>query len=218
MPSIKIREPILNECIEYMQRMHKGQVRRVTNAPYYIHLLRVLDLMEESPFFFSSRDKCAGLLHDVKEDSPDFSWDEIVERFGIYVAGTVAMLSKTKLGELKPEIYFSMLRLANPRIIAIKIMDRIDNTSEYNIITDADWLEKYMNETINLILPLVEIMVNRGEIESQQEFYHLGIWLEDRVQQNLHGMQTRIRDLRAMQGFVYCKPKATKSSKPKISR
>jgi (p)ppGpp synthase/HD superfamily hydrolase len=197
MPSIKIREPILLECIEYMKKLHSGQVRRVTNAPYYIHLLRVLDMMEEAPFFFSTRDK----LHDVKEDSPDFSWPEIVQRFGIYVAGAVAMLSKTKLGENNPEIYFSMLRLSNPRIIAIKIMDRIDNTSEFNIISDADWLEKYLNETITLIMPLIEIMVNRGEIESQQEFYHLGVWLEEKLQRNLHGMQTRIRELRSMQNY-----------------
>lgn len=196
MSSIKIRDKVLLDCIEYMKEMHEGQIRRITNSPYYIHPLQVLDLLEESPFFFATRDKCAALLHDIKEDSPKFSWNEVVKRFGHYVAGAVAMLSKTKLGEQEPEVYFAMLQHAHPNIIAIKLMDRITNTSEFNIMTDAAWLEKYSNETIQLVLPLVQIMVARGSIISPQGYYELGVWIEERLQQNLHGMQARIRELR----------------------
>jgi hypothetical protein len=196
MASIKIRDQVLLDCIEYMKQMHEGQFRRITNAPYAIHLLDVLDLMEESPFFFATRDKCAALLHDVKEDSPKFSWDELVKRFGHYVAGAVAMLSKSKLGEQQPEVYFAMLQHAHPNIIAIKLLDRIDNTSEFNITTDERWLEKYCRETIELVLPLIQIMVARGSAISPQGYYELGTWIEDRLQRNLHGMEARIRELR----------------------
>jgi (p)ppGpp synthase/HD superfamily hydrolase len=179
-----------------MKKMHEGQVRKVTNAPYYVHPLTVLGLMEEAPFFFAVRDKQAALLHDIQEDSPLFSWDEIVFKFGHYVAGAVALLSKTKLGTGSPAIYFSMLQHANPNIIAIKLLDRLANTSDYNIIRDVVWLEKYLDETIQLVLPLVQIMVARGSMISPQGYYELGTWIDDRLQSNLHGMQTRTRELR----------------------
>ena len=195
MRSTKIREPKLLECIDYMKVMHEGQVRRLTKSPYYIHPLRVLEMMEEAPFFFATRDKCAALLHDVKEDSPKFSWDDMVKKFGHHVAGAVAMLSKTKLGEERPDVYFAMLRWAQPVIIAIKLFDRIDNTSEYNIMSDPNWLEKYYTETVCQVLPLVQIMEARGALLTPG-FHELAVWLDDQLQHNLHGMETRIRELR----------------------
>lgn len=196
MRSIKTRERIVLDCIEYMKKMHADQFRRGNNAPFYTHPLRVLELLEEAPFFFSARDKCAALLHDVKEDSPLFSWEEIVERFSPWVAGVVALLSKAKLGETQPEVYFNMLRHTHPNIIAIKLCDRISNTEDYNIIVDPDWLEKYLNETIELVHPLVQLMVARGSLMAPQGYYELGVWLEGRLQHNLHGMETRLRELR----------------------
>lgn len=193
--TLRIRDSALLDCIEYMKKMHEGQVRKVTNAPYYIHLLTVLGYMEEAPFFFAIRDKQAALLHDVQEDSPLFSWDDIVSRFGQYVAGAVALLSKTKLGTNSPTVYFAMLQHAHPNIVAIKLMDRLANTSDYAIIKDMVWLEKYMAETIELVLPLTQIMVARGAMISPQGYYELGCWIDDRLQENLHGMQARIMEL-----------------------
>ncbi len=196
MRSIKTRERVVLDCIEYMKKMHDGQFRRGNNAPFYTHPLRVLELLEEAPFFFSARDKCAALLHDVKEDSPLFSWEEIVERFSPWVAGVVALLSKTKLGETQPEVYFHMLRHTHPNIIAVKLCDRISNTEDYNIVMDAVWLEKYLSETIELVHPLIQLMVARGSLMAPQGYYELGVWLEGKLQHNLHGMQTRLRELK----------------------
>ena len=97
MASTVIRNQRLTACIAYMKKHHEGQVRKVNGAPYYTHPLGVLVLMEESPFFFPDRDKMAALLHDIREDSEDFSWDELVARWGHYVAGAVCLLSKGKL-------------------------------------------------------------------------------------------------------------------------
>jgi len=194
--SSRIRDKSILNCIDYMKKMHEGQIRKVTNAPYYIHLLTVLGLMEEAPFFFALRDKQAALLHDIQEDSPLFSWDEVVAKFGHYVAGAVAMLSKTKLGTGSPEVYFSMLQHSTPNIIAIKLLDRMANTNDYDIVKDGTWLEKYMDETIQLVLPLIQVMVARGSIISPQGYYELGSWIDDRLQNNLHGMQARIRELK----------------------
>jgi len=194
--SLRVRDKALLDCIEYMKKMHEGQIRRVTNAPYYIHPLTVLGFMEEAPFFFALRDKQAALLHDLQEDSPLFSWDEVASKFGLYVAGAVAMLSKTKLGTGSPAVYFAMLQHASPNLIAIKLMDRLANTSDYDIIKDIAWLKKYLDETIQLVLPLTQIMVARGSTLSRQGYYELGCWIDSRLQDNLHGMQTRIRELK----------------------
>ena len=197
MRSIKIRDATVLDCIEYMKKMHEGQVRRGNNAPFYTHPLRVLELLEEAPFFFSARDKCAALLHDVKEDSPLFSWEEIVEKFTPWVAGVVALLSKTKLGETQPEVYFHMLRHTHPNIIAIKLCDRISNTEDYNIVTDAKWLGRYLKETVELVHPLIQLLVARGSMMSPHGYHDLGVWLEKKLQHNLHGMQTRLIELEA---------------------
>lgn len=196
MPSNKIRTAKVNDCIAWMKDLHTGQVRKMSNTPYYIHPLGVLELMEESPFFFTDDDKCAALLHDVKEDAPNFSWAELVKRYGRDVAGAVALLSKSKIGETNPDVYFTMLGLAHSRVIAIKLMDRIQNTSDFNICNNPDWLEKYATETIELVCPLIEIMVSRGKNVSGG-FYELGVWLETRLQANIQGMRTRVLELRS---------------------
>jgi len=179
-----------------MKELHEGQKRKNTGVPYYTHPLRILELMEESPFFFSDDDKCAALLHDIKEDSPGFSWDDLVKRYGRNVAGTVAMLSKSKIGETNPDVYFTMLSLAHPRVLAIKLFDRLHNTMDFNIASSPEWLEKYAYETIELVCPLIQIMVARGKGISGG-FYDLGVWIEERLQRNIHGMLTRAADIRA---------------------
>jgi len=176
----------------------------MSNTPYYIHPLGVLELMEESPFFFTDSDKCAALLHDVKEDSPGFSWPELVRRYGRNVAGAVALLSKSKLGETDPDVYFTMLSLAHPRVIAIKLMDRIQNTSDFNIANDPDWLEKYAAETVELVCPLIQVMVSRGKSVAGG-FYELGVWIEELIQSNIQGMRTRALELRLAECRAECK-------------
>lgn len=195
---MKIRDHLIVDCIAYMKRLHRGQTRRSSSAPYYTHPLGVLELMEGSPFFFTREDKCAALLHDVKEDSPEFSWEEIVLRYGRDVAGTVALLSKSKLGETSPEIYFTMMRLAHPKVIAIKLLDRIHNTSDANLIQDPNWLERYAEETVELVWPLVSIMVARGTAVSGG-YYEFGVWVEDQLQHNVQAMRMRAQELRQEQ-------------------
>ena len=195
MSSTKIRTVKVCDCIAWMKELHEGQERRNSKAPYFHHPLRVLELMEESPFFFTDGDKCAAILHDVKEDSPKFSWAELVERFGRSVAGAIALLSKPHLGETNPDVYFSMLTLAHPRVIAIKLIDRVQNTEDYNLNTSPEWLEKYADETVELVIPLIQTMVSRGRSVAGG-FYELGVWIEERLQNNVHGMRARAMELR----------------------
>ena len=199
MPSNKVRGHRLTAAIDYMREHHKGQVRKVSQTPYDLHPLGVLELMEESPFFFPERDKIMALLHDIKEDSPDFSWDDLVTQWGAWVAGGVALLSKGKLGEKSPSTYFTMLRMVHPTIIGIKLIDRIYNTSDYNAIKSVKWLRKYREETIEHVLPLIQIMVASGA-NVGDGYYELGVWIEDKLQANLHGMHARILELEGERG------------------
>ena len=197
---MKIRTKRLVDCVDYMKTLHKGQVRRMTQSPYWVHPLGVLQMMEESPFFFTEDDKCAALLHDIKEDSPGFSWSAVVERYGHNVAGANALLSKSKIGETAPEVYFTMLRLTHPKVIAIKLLDRLQNTSDYNLCNDAKWLEKYATETVELVWPLIPIMVARGSSAISGGFYELAVWIEERMQENVNGMRARAKELQLING------------------
>jgi hypothetical protein len=80
-------------------------------------------------------------------------------------------------------------------------MDRIANTDDFDIVTDPDWLKKYIKETINLVMPLVQIMVARGSIISAQGYHELGCWIEDKIQKNIHGMIAREKELRQVVGL-----------------
>ena len=197
MPSSKLRDKQLVACIAYMKKHHEGQIRKATGLPYYIHPLGVLELMEEAPFFFPTRDKLAALLHDIREDSPGFNWADVVQQWGHYVAGAVCLLSKGKLGESSPAVYFNMLRLSHPNVIAIKLLDRLQNTMDYNAMSNADWLFKYVEETVEHVCPLIQIMVINGANISGGDFT-LGTWIEDRLIANLHGMRTRAYELKAL--------------------
>ena len=198
MPGNKIRTAKVRDCIAWMKELHEGQVRKLSKTPYYTHPLGVLGLMEQCPFFFTDDDKCSALLHDIKEDSPLFSWEELVRRYGKNVAGAVASLSKTKLGETNPEVYFSMLSLSHPRVIAIKLMDRLQNTSDFDIAVDPEWLEKYVEETVELVWPLIQVLPSRGRSVAGG-FYELGVWIEERLQSNVQGMTARAEELRRHQ-------------------
>ena len=77
--------------------------------------------------------------------------------------------------------------------------DRISNTEDYNIITDTKWLEGYLNETIQLVHPLIQQLVARGSMMSPQGYYKLGVWLEKKLQHNLHGMQARLFELQVVE-------------------
>lgn len=103
------------EAKAFAKLAHKGQKRRDTGEDYYLHCLRVFNILKER----GEREEVliAALLHDVIEDT-HYTRIDIGERFGLTVADLVQECSK-------PYNY-----LASKDALKIKFADLLDNVSD----------------------------------------------------------------------------------------
>lgn len=84
---------IVEEAIIYATNMHAGQTRKSSSVPYILHPLEVAQII--STITDDKEIICAGILHDVVEDT-DGTVEDIVERFGNRVAKLVASETENK--------------------------------------------------------------------------------------------------------------------------
>lgn len=79
---------------EYARQAHKGQ-KRTGGGDYIIHPLKVYDILkcvtDDTDIL------CAGLLHDVVEDST-ITFDDIEEEFGVRAAEIVREVTNDRMG------------------------------------------------------------------------------------------------------------------------
>ena len=83
----------LHRAIQFSANSHKGQVRKGTDTPYIVHPLEVALILAQ--YNWNEDVICAGLLHDVVEDT-SVTIDEIKEMFGEKVAAFVSTLTEDK--------------------------------------------------------------------------------------------------------------------------
>ena len=113
------------------EEMHLGQARK-SGEPYLIHPLAVTHILADLKLDIASL--CAGLLHDVVEDT-DTTLDDLRERFSDEVAQLVdgvTKLSKLRFNtreERQAESFRKMLIAMSRdlRVILIKLCDRVHN-------------------------------------------------------------------------------------------
>lgn len=84
---------ILEDAFLYAEEAHRGQMRKGTDIPYLIHLVRTWDNVRQ--ITDSMEEQTAALLHDVLEDTP-VTLEELREKFGEYVADLVKSESEHK--------------------------------------------------------------------------------------------------------------------------
>src|SRR5947209_15773822 len=83
----------LLEAIAFAARAHHGQLRKDRATPYHSHVFRVCLIARH---VFGVEDPAvltAAVLHDTVEDTTT-DFDDLEERFGTEIAGSVALLSK----------------------------------------------------------------------------------------------------------------------------
>lgn len=128
--------------------------------PYIDHLIRVSDKLTDK------NTRIAGLLHDVVEDIPNFTFEDLKElNFNEEVITLVKIVTKDKT---KKENYHkritSIINTNNIEAIKLKYSDMLDNFDEnrlnkLNLITRNYLFNKYKNE----ITRLENILKERGE-------------------------------------------------------
>ncbi len=138
---------------------HKGQ-RRKSGEAYIFHPIAVATIVAEQ-IGLDATSIAAALLHDVVEDSDDYSISDIERMFGENVARIVDGL--TKISSLKKDTDISMqaenfrkmlLTLNDDvRVIIIKIADRLHNMQTMDAMR-ADKQVKIASETLYIYAPL----------------------------------------------------------------
>jgi thiamine-phosphate pyrophosphorylase len=139
------------------EEAHRGQTRR-HGAPYISHPRAVRrlvdDLASACQIPIDDGVRAAALLHDVIEDSP-LTEAALAERVSPHVAAGVELLTKTGKGpEATTRYYHRMLAEAGTGVLLIKVADRCHNLSELHKAPDAENVRRYVEETLEHVVPL----------------------------------------------------------------
>lgn len=147
----------LEQALSIAQEAHAGQTRR-HGAPYIAHPMAVRRIVEElgpaCGIDVDDRTRAVALLHDVVEDS-EITAGELAARFGDDVGQRVSLLSKAGKGPDATRAYYQRLHAgADDTLRLVKTSDRVHNLSELHLAPDASKLAKYIDETLEHLVPL----------------------------------------------------------------
>lgn len=147
----------VKKAYEMAKAAHAGQFRE-SGEPYIIHPLHVC--MNLTKFKADGSSLCAGLLHDVVEDT-NYTLDDIEKEFGSDVAflvDSVTKISNLHYTSKDDATNANIRRLINSlntdvRTIIIKLCDRLHNmqTLQYKKVEKQ---KRNAEETINIFVPL----------------------------------------------------------------
>ena len=150
---------LIREAFEVAVDAHNGQ-RRKSGEAYIFHPIAVAKIVA-SEIGLDATSIAAALLHDVVEDNPDYTKDDIERLFGETVARIVdgltkiSSLSKDADVSTQAENFRKMLLTLNDdvRVIIIKIADRLHNMQTMDSMR-RDKQEKIASETLYIYAPL----------------------------------------------------------------
>lgn len=150
--------PSLQDAMDFSAEKHAGQLRRGVEEPFLNHLLRTGLLLLEVAEQRDANVLCAGVLHDVVEDTPA-TLDEVEDAFGGRVGDLVRALTNPprRDGESKHERnlrWFEALRWEGRDVHILKSADRLDNILTMEGVFSPERRVTYLQETREALLPL----------------------------------------------------------------
>ena len=147
----------IKKAYDRAYELHDGQFRK-SGEPYIIHPLNVACILAE--LHCGPDTICAGLLHDVVEDTP-VTKEEIAKEFGSEIAEIVDGV--TKVGQLKFTSFeekqatnhqHMLLAMARDiRVVIVKLADRLHNIRTLGSLR-PDKRERIAKETLEIYAPL----------------------------------------------------------------
>ena len=148
---------LIKRAFDYSYKMHEGQMRK-SGDPYIIHPVSVAGIITELRLDTAS--VCAGLLHDVVEDTLASSKD-IEKHFGYEIASLVDGVTKlskinfTSKEDRQAENFRKMVvaMARDIRVLLVKLCDRIDNMRTLEHMSH-EAQERISRETIEIYAPL----------------------------------------------------------------
>ena len=148
---------LIKKAYEYALSKHEGQFRK-SGEPYIIHPVAVTTIL--ATLNCGPNTLCAGLLHDVVEDT-ETSLDDISELFNDDVAEIVdgvTKVTKLQFTSLKAQQVTNhqkmLLAMAKDiRVIIVKLADRLHNMRTLDSMP-PEKQERIANETLEIYAPL----------------------------------------------------------------
>ena len=145
------------KAYEFAYNAHKDQ-KRESGEPYIIHPVNVAEILANLEL--DDDTICAALLHDVIEDT-SVTRDDISKEFGEEVTELIDGVTKLKSltytdkEEQQMENYRKMFLAMgkDPRVILIKLADRLHNMRTLNYVTEGKQIRK-AKETMDIYAPL----------------------------------------------------------------
>lgn len=148
----------LRKTYEYAERVHTGQ-RRKSGEPFILHPLSTALILTDLNLDLASIQ--AAILHDVVEDSPDVTTEDIEREFGLEVASLVDGVTKltnidfessnVQQSESMRKMLIAMAR--DIRVILIKLADRLHNMRTLSALRPERQIVK-ARETMDIFAPL----------------------------------------------------------------
>jgi GTP pyrophosphokinase len=172
-----IDNSIFFEALDFASELHSGQRRR-SGAPYISHPCAVAEILATEMRFKGPVLLAAALLHDVVEDVPWMSVEDIETRFGPAVAELVdgcTKLTRYHLdrASLKDLTHSKLFIRASRRlgVLIIKLADRLHNlrTLHYLPLTKR---QRIAQETVDVYAP---IAARLNLYPLKRELYHLAL-------------------------------------------
>lgn len=138
------------EAMEFAREVHKDQVRKYTNNPYFDHLAEVVGIAMSvgwnHPNIHPDKYMATAWLHDCVEDQ-GVEEENLIYLFGNEVAAGVLWLSDLEKGNRATRKKLSRERLSKAPnwVQTIKCADLISNTSSI-VKHDPDFAKVYLKE------------------------------------------------------------------------
>lgn len=149
------------EAISFAAEAHQHQTRKDGRTPYIVHPVAVLRRLSSELGVEDPDVLCAGVLHDVIEDS-GVTREELARRFGERVAGWVQELSvpaelhgPTVPDERKTERLVHDVGRMSWEAVLVKLCDRWDNLQDMaNAPWGAEKRKNYRAQTLEILRAL----------------------------------------------------------------
>jgi guanosine-3',5'-bis(diphosphate) 3'-pyrophosphohydrolase len=169
---------LIQRAYDYSFRAHAGQTRK-SGEPYIVHPVSVAGIIADLRLDAAS--VCAGLLHDVVEDTLATT-DDLTKEFGTEVAELVdgvtklSLINFTSKEDRQAENFRKMVvaMARDIRVLLIKLCDRLDNMRTLEHMS-KEAQERIARETIEIYAPLANrlgIQSFKSELEDLS-FRHL---------------------------------------------
>jgi GTP pyrophosphokinase len=148
---------LIKRAYDFSYRMHAGQTRK-SGDPYFVHPANVAGVIADLRLDTAS--VCAGLLHDVVEDTL-VSLDDVEKQFGGEIATLVDGVTKlskinfTSKEDRQAENFRKMVvaMARDIRVLLVKLCDRVDNMRTLEFMS-KEAQERISRETIEIYAPL----------------------------------------------------------------